>query len=408
MQRPISKHVTVAYLAALTLIALLAGATWFLLDDVIADLLVSARIVGTVGHQIMLVQRIVLLATDLEAGTSTARAPLVAAIDDMEMTENALATRHALQHFRPLPPSVQQFFFAGPDPLDDAVRAFINTARSFVDPAQHGAEHAYRWLETNAHDRLQPRLIASLSNFERKAQQRVERLRTAQEVVLVMLLVALVLQAVFVFRPLVLQTRHYAAHLYRLATSDDLTGLASRRHFIETAERDLKMARRAGKRIAAIVLDLDHFKAINDARGHAIGDAVLRRFGEIVTALLRQSDLVGRTGGEEFAILLPDTDLAGASIVGEKLRRAVAEDRSGNLPSVTVSVGLAVLRADDHNIDDLLRRADKALYQAKSDGRNRVAFLAEEAGAEEAGQLSAANHPMPTPANPKTGDRRLA
>ncbi len=368
----IPKHVTAAYLMALTLIAFLACAAYYLLDTVIADQLDAARIIGVVGHQIMLLQRIGLLATDLKAGTVTARAPLLAALSDVQTTEDTLATRRDPLFGRTLSPAGQQFFFRGPDPLDDALRAFISTARHFADPAAHGSDRAYRWLESNARDTLQPRLIASLSNFERKTHQRVERLRTAQQVVLAMLLVALVLQAMFIFRPLVVQTRHYAAHLYRLATSDDLTGLSSRRHFMETAERDLRLARRSGKQIAAILLDLDHFKEINDAHGHAVGDAVLRRFGEISAGLLRQSDLIGRTGGEEFAILLPDTDLEGAMTVAEKLRRAVAEDRGGSLPPVTVSVGVAALRADDHSIDDLLRRADKALYQAKSAGRNRV------------------------------------
>ena len=386
----IPKHVTAAYLIALMLIAFLACAAYYLLDNVIADQLEAARVVGVAGHQIMLLQRIGLLATDLQAGTATARAPLMAAINDMRSTEDSLAARGDFPPGRSAPPAVRQFFFRGPASLDDALRVFIRSAGRFADPAAPDKDRAYRWLETEAHDRLQPRLLASLSNFERETHAHVERLRRTQQVVLAMLLVALALQGMFVFRPLVVQSRHFAAHLYRLATTDDLTGVSSRRHFMEIAERDLRLARRSGKEIAAILLDLDHFKEVNDAHGHAAGDAVLRRFGKLSTALLRQSDMIGRMGGEEFAILLPDTDIEGAMTVADRLRRAIAEDRGSDLPPVTVSIGVAARQADDRSIDDLLRRADRALYQAKSEGRNRVAGAREDSHAAQAG-----HHPPP-------------
>ncbi|MGH7118196.1 MAG: diguanylate cyclase [Acetobacteraceae bacterium] len=370
----IPKRVTAAYLTALGLIALLATGAYFLLDDVAARQLDAARVTRLGGHQIMLLQRIGLLLADFEAGTVTARAPLVAAISELRSTEDTLADRAGRTPRGNLSPAARELFFSAPDPLDQAIRAFIDGARRFGDPATGNMEQAYRRLQADLHERLLPRLIASLSNFESETHRHIERLRTAQRALLAMLLVALVLQAMFIFRPLVVQTRHYAAHLYRLATSDDLTGLANRRHFMEIAARDFELARRSGRKIGVMVLDLDHFKKINDEQGHAIGDAVLRRFGEIATAMLRQSDMIARIGGDEFAILLPETDLEGATTVAEKLRRTIAEDRSGNGPPLTTCIGVAILRADDNSIDDLLRRADKALYQAKYDGRNRVAL----------------------------------
>lgn len=370
----VPKHVTAAYLAALSLVALLAIAAYWLLGDVAAKELDAARVTRLAGREVMLLQRIGLLMTDLQAGTVTAREPLVVAIRELRSTEDALAGRAEHTPGHGLSPAARALFFSASDPLDAAIGAFINACRRFAEQAPHGSDQAYRLLQSDLHEKVLPLLTASLSNFEHATHLHVERLRTAQRTLLAMLLVVLVLQAMFIFRPLVVQTRHYASHLYRLATSDDLTGLANRRHFMEIAERDFELARRSGRRFAAMALDLDHFKEINDGEGHAIGDAVLRRFGEIATAMLRQSDMIGRMGGDEFAILLPEADLEGAVTVAEKLRRAIAEDRSGNVPPFTTCIGVATLRADDNSIDDLLRRADRALYQAKSEGRNRVAL----------------------------------
>jgi diguanylate cyclase (GGDEF)-like protein len=158
-----------------------------------------------------------------------------------------------------------------------------------------------------------------------------------------------------------------------MATSDGLTGLPNRRHFMDNARRELLVARRSDQPLSVLILDIDYFKRINDKNGHAIGDSVLRRFAEVATGSLRASDLISRIGGEEFALVLPGMELPAAVAVAEKLRLAVAEDRSENLPTLTVSIGIAMLEPDDQGIDDVLRRADRPLYAAKQGGRNRVA-----------------------------------
>ena len=159
-----------------------------------------------------------------------------------------------------------------------------------------------------------------------------------------------------------------------LATTDSLTGVANRRRFFELAERSLAAAQAAGGPLTALMVDIDHFKRINDAHGHQVGDDVIKGVVQRMLAVLPASGLVARYGGEEFAVLLPGVDTAGAELA-EALRAAVAgtpvDTRSGPIP-VTISVGLARLHPADPNPDTLLGRADAGLYAAKQAGRNRV------------------------------------
>ncbi|ATE59720.1 diguanylate cyclase [Thauera sinica] len=163
--------------------------------------------------------------------------------------------------------------------------------------------------------------------------------------------------------------------LVQQATSDPLTGLANRRYFDAALANELARVRRKVGQAAVVLLDLDHFKRINDRWGHAAGDAVLKHFTALVGARLRDSDMFARLGGEEFAILLPGVDLVGAFRTAERLRRMVADSPArgefGEV-QVTVSAGVATLRAGDAGPADALARADEALYRAKDSGRNRT------------------------------------
>jgi len=160
-----------------------------------------------------------------------------------------------------------------------------------------------------------------------------------------------------------------------LATRDGLTGLANRRHFLEQAETIRRRAHRAGEPLVIAVLDLDHFKDTNDRHGHAAGDAVLTALAACLRATLRETDLIGRLGGEEFGLLLVDTDLAGGEALLEHLRERIAAlpvGFEGQSLSLSASIGMARCRPGDRAIAEALSRADRALYAAKHEGRNRV------------------------------------
>ncbi|MFZ2162557.1 MAG: diguanylate cyclase [Sideroxyarcus sp.] len=164
--------------------------------------------------------------------------------------------------------------------------------------------------------------------------------------------------------------------LERQARTDPLTGCANRRHFLELAEHELARARRYTEEVSALMLDLDHFKEINDRYGHQTGDLVLQRLVQVCQATLRAEDTVGRLGGEEFAVLLPESGRMKAVEVAERLCRAIAAaevTREGKPPlRFTASLGVATLAQEDSSFGEVLDRADKALYEAKNAGRNQV------------------------------------
>ena len=163
-----------------------------------------------------------------------------------------------------------------------------------------------------------------------------------------------------------------------LATTDPLTGILNRRAFLERGKALSEAAKRYGHPMTVMMLDIDHFKQVNDRHGHDTGDDVLRQFVTVVRKCLRQVDVFGRMGGEEFAVLMPETAQKGAMIAAERIRKAVEQaklETDGQSLSVTVSVGATV---GTHTVEEALKLADEALYQAKSEGRNRVILTATE------------------------------
>ncbi len=161
-----------------------------------------------------------------------------------------------------------------------------------------------------------------------------------------------------------------------LATTDGLTDLFNRRHFLEIAEREMSRGIRYGRNLSLLMLDIDHFKAVNDTYGHDMGDMVLKMVARVCREKIRECDLVGRLGGEEFAVLCPDTHEEEGSILAERLRQAIGEPRvptpEGKLINVTISIGCAGLTGDTPDLETLLKLSDRALYAAKDSGRDRV------------------------------------
>lgn len=168
----------------------------------------------------------------------------------------------------------------------------------------------------------------------------------------------------------------FIEELREAATVDHLTGLANRRAFNEELVRHIALTNRYGRQLSLIIGDLDFFKGVNDKYGHASGDEVLKGFASAVKEEIRDTDLAARWGGEEFALLLPETDLAGAVVLAEKLRERCASYRfqfQGEDVQVTCSFGVVEMYYEKDDIVSLFDRADKLLYHAKQSGRNCVA-----------------------------------
>jgi diguanylate cyclase (GGDEF)-like protein len=173
----------------------------------------------------------------------------------------------------------------------------------------------------------------------------------------------------------IMYLRNQTNQMTELAHTDPLTGLSNRRHMIEQLDREFSRARRYQRPLSLLYLDLDGFKAINDHFGHLFGDEVLSSAAVSMRSVLRSTDLLARIGGDEFAVLLPETDLKGAVGVAKKLRRsllALSDQLGSSVPRLTFSAGVAQLLPEDGSIDDLLARADDVQYQAKASGKGEI------------------------------------
>lgn len=163
-----------------------------------------------------------------------------------------------------------------------------------------------------------------------------------------------------------------------LATTDGLTGVLNRRYFFERSEIELQRAIRYGHPLSMLIFDIDHFKEVNDRFGHQAGDAVIRQLADMTVNTIRSTDLLGRYGGEEFILLLPEAGFESAWKVAERLRKKVEShvfNFDGNAISITISVGISSLESPDTDLEALISRADRSLYAAKDAGRNCVGDL---------------------------------
>ncbi|ASX13423.1 GGDEF domain-containing protein [Aeromonas dhakensis] len=201
---------------------------------------------------------------------------------------------------------------------------------------------------------------------EAKLKQLQER-RHWQYVVVALLLLVMGMLALHQF--------NRSRQMRRLAMTDDLTGLHNRRQIQNKGQNWFRQAREQGKPFSVLLLDIDHFKLVNDQLGHHVGDLVLAAVAKCIAAQLRSLDRVGRNGGEEFLVLLPDTCLDEAMEVAERIRHRVSQLRIEGMPEgrfVNVSIGCAQQGPLDESLGGLVQRADEAMYRAKQAGRNQV------------------------------------
>ncbi len=167
----------------------------------------------------------------------------------------------------------------------------------------------------------------------------------------------------------------YHDEIYRLTTVDGLTQVHNRRYFDEAVDREISRCRRYGRGLSVLLIDVDHFKSINDTFGHLAGDAVLKEVASTIKRRIRKEDVLARFGGEEFAVLTPEIDLKGATAMAQKVRKVIEKHEfsfDGETIPVTISCGVATLGKKGDDAQALLSRADEKLYEAKEGGRNQV------------------------------------
>ena len=376
------------YICALLLIAAFSIAFHFITDNIVNRQNDTARIVNISGRQRMLSQRIARLTLERAAHTTfrpdaDTQADLLAAIDLMQSSHQKLLYGSPADRIDPpASPSIAAVYTSPPYLLNTRLNDFLAHARAFaIRPASALTvqDPDLTAIEAAAQEPLLTALDAAVAANQATSEAAISHLRRVLRNLTILMLLILLAEALFLYRPLFRRLRHAHAELVTLGRTDPLTGCLNRRAFTQEAAAILSEAQAEGQSIAILMIDIDHFKSINDRFGHPAGDKAIH---EVVLTILRNTragNLLCRMGGEEFAILLRGTTLLGARTAADNLRVAVAAKpihlEGHNLStdvSITVSIGITLLDRADHSIFTLLARADKALYAAKQNGRNRI------------------------------------
>ncbi|MBF0302625.1 MAG: diguanylate cyclase [Desulfamplus sp.] len=237
--------------------------------------------------------------------------------------------------------SVPVIFISAMDAVADKVKAFEMGAVDYITKPFQAEEILAR---VNTH--------LSLRRTQRLLEEEIERRKASEEILKVI-----------------------SMKYQKMATQDYLTGVSNRRYFMERAEEELSRANRYTHPLTFMMMDIDHFKRINDTYGHQAGDQILKNVANICVDTLRVHDLFGRIGGEEFSAMLPETTLNEALIVAERIRKAIEDaewEIDGKKVCCTLSIGMSQLNDNSETLDNLMKKADEALYLAKSSGRNCI------------------------------------
>lgn len=382
---PLHTRLTLRYALALGVVALLTLASYVFMENAIGTEVLGAKLLNLAGRQRMLCQRVETLTLRILRQEGHNRA---AGLDELERVVQELGAGHDELVHGP----TSGLGLAPGNPalgvLRENVQGSEELMHEFIDEAGGlraalaggcGAAEAERraTILGLAGDALLVDLDGRMSKLQRLGEDTMQRLSALVMVLLGAALAGLLLTGLLVFRPMVAEVVRDREHLESLnrsletqAGTDKLTGAYNRRTWDVEIRREFSKARRQEQRLCLVMTDLDHFKRVNDEFGHQRGDNVLKEFTSRMKQAVRASDTVYRLGGEEFAVLLPGTDIEKGRMTAEKLRLAVADQALDGL-AITASFGVAETDGDE-SPDEFFRRADQALYAAKAGGRNRV------------------------------------
>lgn len=381
-----AKSLTLAYILALGVIALLTIGSHILTAHITTKQKEGAEIAYKIGQQRALIQEVVDFAENYyKIGAQLDLDLLKQSLDQMESGQRFLTNTINQNDFfkHHFSEALYQVYFAQPYALDEKMTLFLTWGRELAKlPLNDPSRRQIAMKELTAHlpNSLANGLDTALENYQAEAQIKTERYYALQFYSAIFVLLVLVIEAWFIFRPLVSRVDEYHHMLLRYALEDYLTGLNNRRAFIKRATAELRRAERDGETVVVVLSDLDKFKSVNDTYGHKVGDLVLQHYAEQLQVLLRSGDIIGRIGGEEFAVVLPRTSAEMGFQTIDRLREKVSQtpcpyvDEKGQKQtlSYTASFGLVVVEDEFSSIDDLLALADTGLYQAKHQGRNCV------------------------------------
>jgi len=374
------KLMTTVYVASLSLIAVLSIITHFVLDQVIKEQSQTGMLVNKSGQQRMLSQRITMFTIEYEqTGLEDAKNSAELSLTKMQQNHSDLLAEHyeavANNRKSPLSAKMQTLYFDGPNQVDEQLKTFSQLILEALQQPEQ-TDNRSNNVDKPYFEMATKQFLDSLNNvvsqYEIESLEKVSRLTFAQNVVLIVVIITILLEGLYVFRPMVIRISEFAERLQHDATHDHLSNIYNRRAFFLISEKLLRYAQRYKKPCSVVLFDIDKFKSINDNYGHDIGDAVIQEIASLLAANIRSADILARFGGEEFVLLLAETNHENATLVAEKIKRSVEEALfSSKKLLVTVSGGVAT--CDEHQtLHATIKNADEQLYKAKNSGRNRI------------------------------------
>lgn len=380
------QFITRSYLLALFIIGMMTMITHGITTKITAAQQTTTEINYNLSRQRANIQQVVLYGKRLQSSKSIIdKEFMTQAINEIEMSYNSLFVKDDERIKENLNSLVlQEFFFNAPYNMDSHLISFVKTAREVAEPPINFTEadvaERLNLVEEQATQRLVRAFDVVHEFYQREAAEKIEKLFKLQSMSVVFIILVLIIEALYIFRPLVIKLSKYHKKLIRLALEDPLTGLNNRRAFISKASNELTRCVDDPKPVSIVLCDLDKFKNINDTYGHNVGDQVLKHFSKLMSSSLRSRDIIGRIGGEEFAIMLPNCDKEEAFMIIDRFRETVAntpcgyddDDNRKQTLSYTGSFGVIVNEEQDVTVETLLSAADKNLYSAKETGRNKV------------------------------------
>lgn len=372
------------YLGVLAFIALLIAASVLAIDHIAAEESLMTELGETGYRQQLLSERIVHLTLEYAATKDASARENVVSMLEQSLNEfdktHQLLIRGQLHngHVVEFSEKIDDIFFGPPVYLDEQARIFIYNTREVLSrdwtPGLISSFYFNELRNATLSDLNQSLEILG-DQYSANGRERIIRLRIIVASLLGGIIIVLFGVGFFVFKPLFQRITDQEQELKRLAFTDPLTNCQNRRSFLSSAEIEFERSRRYKHSLSILFLDIDYYKNINDSFGHAVGDLAIKQLTKIFLDSIRDSDILGRLGGDEFGIVLQESNLEKATLIAEKLRVNVEKFVcSGELSEVklSISVGVASLIPSDINAYDILKRADQNLYKSKNAGRNRV------------------------------------
>lgn len=368
---------TFRYVVALAILAIIAVASHVSFTKVLRENGGSTYLNLVSSQQQTAAQRMARYGIQYTAGDDGARGRLMQETDAFEAAHRQLI---AHMEARKLPEAViaalKSVYYGNAD-LKTEIDRYIAEARDLAaaGPGSPAMKDDAAAMARDADGPVYGGLKQIVDLYDGYTVDQLRRLERMQNYMLAMMFLTLAMEVVIIFNPMVQRIMRYTADLVHLASTDPLTGLLNRRSFLEKAYAEVKRARREGKPSCLLAIDADHFKHINDTHGHLMGDTVLKVMANAIAGHIRKTDVLGRTGGEEFAVLLPEVPLDMALQMAERLRTGILQLEVATEAApvhFSISIGVTQVRMDEGDLAPALSRADKALYAAKEGGRNRV------------------------------------